>query len=175
MLADNGGRDQAGDGAPLPAAFLDGLQGLAAKRERLLVGRIELKDARVQVPAGVVETNRRVHDQPSHLLNAFPLYVNEAHHYVRHLHSRVVNVVLDFHVVPSEAQQPDKSVTQDGVAQMPDVRGLVGIDAGVLDEDFGGGSRKSGVGSRDVDSRFPTPDSRLPTRTGPQAKEIIGK
>src|SRR5947208_5266197 len=58
---------------------------------------------------------------------------------------------------------------------MPDVRGLVGIDAGVLDEDFGGGSRNSGVGSRDVDSRFPTPDSRLPTRTGPQAKQIGGK
>ena len=163
MLADNGGRDQASDGGQLPVAFLDGLQGLAAKRERLLVGLIELKDARVQVPAVVVETDRRVHDQPSHLFHAFPLHVNEANHHVRHLHARVVNVVLDFHVASPEAQQADKSVTQDGVAQMPDVRGFVGIDAGVLDEDLDSGLR------------LPTPGSRLPFQAGSQAEQVYGK
>ncbi len=60
----------------------------------------------------------------------------ETHHHVGNLHAGIVDVVLDFDVLAAEAQQAHKGVAQNGVAQVADVRGLVGIDAGVFDQDF---------------------------------------
>ncbi len=51
---------------------------------------------------------------------------------VRHLHAGIVDVVLHIHALSCGAQHPHEGVAQDGVAQMPDMRCLVRIDAGVL-------------------------------------------
>ncbi len=71
----------------------------------------------------------------------------ESNHDVGHLDAGVVNVVLDINGVPRSAQQADKSIAEDGVAEMADVRSLVGVDAGVLDQDLSayGGSAFAGV------------------------------
>ena len=62
--------------------------------------------------------------------------MNESDHHVGHLDAGVVDVVLNVDGVSGGAQQANESVAQDGVAQVPDMRGLVGIDAGVLDQDL---------------------------------------
>ena len=75
-------------------------------------------------------------DQLLNLLLRLALQANESDHHVGHLHAGVVDVVLHVDGVPGGAQQANKSVAQNGVAQMPDVRRLVGIDAGVLDQNL---------------------------------------
>src|SRR4029077_17822542 len=42
-------------------------------------------------------------------------------------------IVLHFHVPSRTPQQPYERVAERGITQMPDVRGFVGIDVGVLD------------------------------------------
>ena len=64
--------------------------------------------------------------------------MNESDHDIGHLHPGVVDVVLDIDAVIGRAQQPHKRIAQDGVAQVSNVSSLVGIDAGVLDQDFAG-------------------------------------
>ena len=65
---------------------------------------------------------------PAHL----SLQMQKPHHHIRHLHAGVVDVVLHHHLLPRRPQQPHKRVAQNRIAQMPDMRRLVGIDAGVL-------------------------------------------
>ena len=62
--------------------------------------------------------------------------MKEAHHDVGDLHAGVVDIVLNIDRVPSRSQQANESVAKNGVAQMADVGRLVGINAGVLDQDF---------------------------------------
>ena len=62
--------------------------------------------------------------------------VVEAHHHVGYLHAGVVDVVLHLHAMAARAQHAHESVAQGGVAQMADMRGLVGVDVGVLDDDL---------------------------------------
>ena len=63
--------------------------------------------------------------------------MRETENYVRDLHAGVVNVVLHFDAAAGVTQDAAERVAEDGVAQMADVRGLVGIDAGVLDHHLG--------------------------------------
>jgi hypothetical protein len=62
--------------------------------------------------------------------------MHQPHHHVRHLHAGVVDVVLHPDLIAAlvavRPQQALKRIAQDRVAQVPDVRCLVGIDAGVL-------------------------------------------
>ena len=60
----------------------------------------------------------------------------EAHHHVGHLHAGVVDVVLHLDALAARAQHAHEGVAQRGVAQVADVRRLVGIDVGVLDDDL---------------------------------------
>ena len=62
--------------------------------------------------------------------------VVEAHHHVGHLHAGIVDVVLHLHAMAARAQHADEGVAQRGVAQMADMRRLVGVDIGVLDDDL---------------------------------------
>ena len=62
------------------------------------------------------------------------LKMQKSHHHIGHLHAGVIDVILYIHLLPGGAQQAHKRVAQNGVAQVADVRGLVGIDAGVLDQ-----------------------------------------
>ena len=58
----------------------------------------------------------------------------EPDHHIGHLHPRIIDIVLHFHGAPCTPQQPHERIAQRGVAQMPDVRSLIGIDVGVFDD-----------------------------------------
>ena len=60
----------------------------------------------------------------------------EADDDVGHLHAGVVDVVLNFDALAAGAKHAHEGVAERGIAQVPDVRCLVGIDVGVLDDDF---------------------------------------
>ena len=60
---------------------------------------------------------------------ALVLQFAEADDDVGDLHAGVVDVVLHVDRIAAEAQQADEGVAENGVAQVADVRGLVGIDA----------------------------------------------
>ena len=60
--------------------------------------------------------------------------MQKADHHIGHLDAGVVDVVLHIDLLSGGAQQAHEGVAENGVAQMADVRGLVGIDAGVLDQ-----------------------------------------
>ena len=93
-------------------------------------GRVEVAHLGVEVPAVVVEPARDRLDVRERLL----LDVLEAHDDVRDLHPRVVDVVLDADVVAAVPEQAHERVAEAGVAHVPDVGGLVGVDRGVLDD-----------------------------------------
>ena len=57
---------------------------------------------------------------------------------VCHLRASIVDVVLNIHFPAGKLQQADKRVAEDGIAQVADMGGFVGIDAGVLDQNFAG-------------------------------------
>ena len=74
----------------------------------------------------------------------------EADHDIGHLHAGVVDVVLHLDAVAEGAQHAHERVAQRGVAQVADVRRLVGIDVGVLDDDlFAGGRRGCGIAAQE--------------------------
>ena len=58
----------------------------------------------------------------------------EADDDVGDLDAGVVDVVLDLDLASQEAEQPAERVAERRVAQVTDVRGLVRIDRGVLDD-----------------------------------------
>ena len=62
--------------------------------------------------------------------------MQESDDHIGDLHAGVVDVVLHIHFSAGETQQADEGIAQDGIAQVADVRRLVGIDAGVLDQNF---------------------------------------
>jgi len=117
------------DVAQAPA---EGVQRLPAQLLASGVGAVPAPDLGVKVPAQVVEGL----GQGGHLGRREVAQVDEAHHNVGELHSRVVDVVLDLHRVAEGAQGAHQGVAEDGVAQVADVRRLVGVDVGVLDDHF---------------------------------------
>ena len=106
------------------------MQSLAALFQILFVLLVPLRGAGIHIPADVIEA--RLRRQGANLGLGFFLQMHEADHHVGHLHAGVVNVVLHRHLRAVRSQQPHKAIAQDSVAQMPHVRRLVGIDAGVL-------------------------------------------
>ena len=62
--------------------------------------------------------------------------MQKRHHDVGHLHAGIVDVILHFHRAAGGAQHAHERIAQNGVAQVSDVRGFVGIDVGVLDDDL---------------------------------------
>jgi hypothetical protein len=79
----------------------------------------------------------------------FFLEMSETDNHICYLHPGVIDVVLDIDFPARIAQEANKRVAQDGIAQVPNVRGLVGIDAGVLDENLAWGN----LGRRPLVSR----------------------
>ena len=94
-----------------------------------------MSDPGVKVPAVIIEL--RPGNQVANFGGGFLLDVEKAENHVGDLYSGVINIILHFHVVAGVAQQARESVSQDGVAKVPDVRGFIGIDAGVLDDSLG--------------------------------------
>jgi len=60
----------------------------------------------------------------------------EAGNYVGYLDAGIVDVILDLHGPAGGAQHADEGVTQNRIAEVTDMRGFVGIDIGVLDDDL---------------------------------------
>ncbi len=73
---------------------------------------------------------------PSRSASGFLFELHQAEDDVHDLHAGIVEVVLDFDGLALEAQAADQGVAQAGVAEMADMGGLIGIDVGVLDDDF---------------------------------------
>ena len=143
------GRNQLGNRGRFVAAVLDLVQrGVAQLLARLIffirAARVPLRGLRIELPAVVIEGASLVLgvgcaafaflDERTHLGDGFAFQVQESHHHIGHLHAGVVDIVLHIDLLSGGAQQADEGVAQNGVAQVADVRGLVGIDAGVLDQ-----------------------------------------
>src|ERR1044071_8165803 len=57
--------------------------------------------------------------------------------YTLSLHDALpIYVILNIYFPAGIAQKPHERVSENGIAEVADVRGFVGIDAGVLDENF---------------------------------------
>ena len=63
----------------------------------------------------------------------FAFEMNESDNDIGYLHAGVINVVLHIDFLPGGAEQSAEGIAKNGVAQVADMRGLVGIDARVLD------------------------------------------
>src|SRR6266481_7198584 len=89
----------------------------------------------VEVPAVIIKRDSRGKGTVKRLDvgERQPFDVHKAHHDISDLDSRVVNVVLDFDAISCRLKYPYKRIAEHSIADVPDVRGLVGIDAGVLD------------------------------------------
>ena len=131
-------------------AFFDGRERLRAQPEPRLVFLEKLRDPRIEVPAEVIEA--RSCRQRAHFVGGLFLQVCEPDHHVRHLHAGVVDIILHFDAPSRAPQQAHKRVAEGRIAQMPDVRGFIGVDVGVLDHAFrlagGGFSRRAPSGPR---------------------------
>ena len=105
-------RDQFRDLGHFVAALFDGVQRVLARLQALLVALVPLRDARVEVPAVVIEA-RRGGDERGNVLLRFLLQLNEADHDIGDLNAGVVNVVLDIDGVTGGTQQAHEGVAKD--------------------------------------------------------------
>ena len=109
----------------------------ARMSRRVLVAVVPLGDARVEVPAVVVEA--RVAGERLDLGARLVLQFAEAHDDVGHLDAGVVDVVLHFDGRAAVAEHAHEGVAERGVPQVADVRRLVRVDGRVLDDGLAGG------------------------------------
>src|SRR4030095_11296438 len=101
-----------------------------------------------------------------HVGEGLALHALQAHHDVGHLNPGIVEVVLDLDFVPQETKTSDERVTQGGVAQMPDVSRLVGVDIGVFDDDLA-------VRNRLLEpAMHPQPDALMQTKCQAAAVDV---
>ena len=135
VTADDAVGDEMGERGGLVVAALDLVQRGGADRQPRLVLLVPLGDARVQVPAVVVEA-RAIGDCPD-LGERLVFELAEPDGDVGHLHAGVVDVVLDLDLAPEEPQQPAECVAERRVAEVPDVRRLVRVDRRMLDDGLG--------------------------------------
>ena len=142
MAAKDGGGDEVGNFRSVVPAALDEVQRIEAQLlacglifERPL--GIPLGRVGVEIPAVVVNAPaalRELGEERANLGDSFLFEMQKAYNDVGNLDAGVVNVVLHVDFVAGGTEETDKCVAEDRVAEMTDVRGLVGIDAGVLNE-----------------------------------------
>ena len=142
VAVDDARGDVVGERRRRVAALFERVQGLDAQLQAFFIlfrvgvaVSVEEADARVQVPAVVVERVSFVERgvERAHVFERHPFEVDEADDHVGHLDAGVVYVVVDFRKLARRAEDADEGVADDGVAQVADVRGLVRVDARVLD------------------------------------------
>ena len=131
------------------------MQRLQAHLQVLLVRFIPLRDAGIYIPTVVVEA--RLLRESTDLGARFLLDVSEADHDVGYLHSGVIDIVLHVDFPARAAQKPDECVAENGIAEVTDVRGLVGIDARVLNQDFSARSLADGFRGGGESGSHPCP------------------
>ena len=62
--------------------------------------------------------------------------MSESNDHICDLHSGIVDIVLNVDFPALKAQQAHERVAQNGIAKMSNMRSLVGINAGVLDQNL---------------------------------------
>ena len=119
------------------AIFLNGFESTRAKFSgtRFVLSKI-VGGFGVEIPTVVIKA--RLHGGHFHADGSKALHIEKADDDVRDLNPGVINVILDLNGVSGVAKDARHGVAKDGVAEMADVRGFVGIDACVLDDDFSG-------------------------------------
>ncbi len=138
MPAQHGNGDQFGDDGSFCGRILNGVQRLQADLQILLVFRVPLRDPGIQIPAVVVKA--WFFGKSLDLRTRFLLDLSEANHYIGHLHAGVVDVILNVDFPARKTQEPNECIPENCIAQMSNVRGLVGIDARVLDQNLACGN-----------------------------------
>src|SRR2546423_6219866 len=142
MTVDDSRRDIVGKLCGRVRALFERVQRLDSQLQTLRVflrvgiaAAVEQTDARVQVPAVVVERVlvRERCVEAAHVFERHAFEMDEADDNVCDLDAWVVNVVVNFRKLAARAEYSDERVADDGVAKVSDVRGLVRIDARVLD------------------------------------------
>ena len=124
--------DELGDLGGIGSTVLDVVERCRAYLQPRLVFVVPLRDARVQIPAVIVEAPG-VGDSTD-AVEVGVLQLAEAHDHVCHLHAGVVDVVLHLDGYAAEALDPHQRVTECGVSKVTDVCRLVWVDGGVLDD-----------------------------------------
>ena len=138
MTPQDGNRNHIGNSGAFVVAFLDRVQRLLADLQVLLVLGVPVRDPGIEIPAVVVKA--RLAGQLLNFRARLLLNIQKSHDHVGNLHARVVDVILDVHFPAGKLQQPDKGVAKNGVAQVSDMGRLIGIDAGVLNQNLAGGN-----------------------------------
>src|SRR5260370_23474322 len=123
MAAEDGGRDKFCNRGSFAGGIFDAVQRLRADLQVLLVLRVPLRNAGIQIPAVVIET--RLAGEGLYLAAGLLLNMQKSHDDVRNLHTSVVDVVLNVHFPARATQQSDKRVSENGITEVADVGGLV--------------------------------------------------
>src|SRR5579862_1818710 len=143
MTAQNGRRDQFGNGGRLAGAVFYGMQRLRPHLQVLPILRVPLRDSRVEIPAVVIK------EWPaSEFLNfgsRFAFEMREADYNIGNLDPSIIDVILHIDVAAGKAQQSNEGIPENRIPKMADVSGFIGINAGVLDENLSAGSIVSPV------------------------------
>src|SRR5260370_24411062 len=143
MALKNGHGNQVSNRCYLVIPFLNRVQRSSARLQVRFILFIPLRNTRIQIPAYVIKTGRSSErlDFSARLL----LDMQESHHHVRNLYAGVVDVVLDIDFPARKAQQADERISKNRIPQVPPMRRLVGIDAGMLDQHFARWNRGRGL------------------------------
>ena len=118
----------------------------------------------VEIPAEIVEPWFR--GKTAYLRRIRTPEPKEAEDHVRDLDAGVVDVGLNFDPVAQITEDPGESVTEGGVPEMADVRRLVRIDAGVLDDVDAVRCSRADRGQRLPDPHFPVEEDIDVSGTG---------
>src|SRR5271168_530021 len=135
MKCDDGVGYHFGDFGLFAAALFDSVQRFSAHFCCVcFVGAEELRGLGVNVPAVVIEMRLHGHHFDADRRTLF--HEEQADDHVGDLHAGVIDVILNLYAMAGVAQDADQGVAEHGVAYVADVRGLVRVDAGVLDDNF---------------------------------------
>ena len=134
VRVDNGVGDERGETGGGIDAVLDVVQGCRTDLQAVLVALVPLRDAGIEIPAVVIEACRC--RDSLRILEGELLELLEADDDIGDLDAGVVNVVLHLDGIAAVLEGSHERVTEGGVTEMTDVRGLVRIDGRVFDNRF---------------------------------------
>ena len=123
------------------AALFHRFEGRGAVGQALSVLLVPAGHRGVQVPREVVEpfaavVQRLLGIAAQDFFEALTPNLPEPDDQVGNLDSGVVDIVLRLDPPAEPLEKPDQGIAEDGVAEMADVRGFIGVDVGVFDDDL---------------------------------------
>ena len=104
---------------------------------RCLGAPVPLGDPSIKIPTVVIDLlspGMKIYQQLLHSGEIETFKVGQPDDNVRYLNAGVVDVILDVDPLSGSTQQPHEGIAQYGVAYVANVRRLIGVDAGVLDQ-----------------------------------------